>query len=623
MDLQQVLLSSSVGGIYSLSLSLFPWIFLVGLVLFTVKFLRSAFHAFFSGSAPHVDLSDAIRSVDTAIEQARDQKQEKFNYDRWRSANPQPKDIPCWDPSTLAFLGSAKAMGKEEVADVVEKARIAQSTWKDSSFEQRRAVLSCLLRCIVENTESIARVSCLDSGKTMVDAMVGEILVTCEKLRWTISEGEAYLRPEYRSSGLMNLHKTSRVQWSPVGVVGAIVPWNYPFHNVLNPVIAALFAGNAIVIKASEYTAWSTKFYLELLHRCLEAVGAPRDLVQIVTGYAAAGSALVQGSANGGADVVIFVGSVGVGKLVMADAAKSLTPVILELGGKDVFIVCEDAKIAPLAQLSCRGVFQNMGQNCAGPERFLVYESVYEEFCDAVTQIVLKMRQGSPVGSESLAADMVDCGACCMPQSLARYQALVDDAVSKGAKVLAGGTLQGVTAQLYPPTVLAGVTEECEIAHEEIFGPIMCIFKVKGDSDKEAIRIANASPFGLSGCAHSANQARAARICEALESGMASVNDLEGTTYLSQSLPFGGLKDSGFGRFAGPEGLRGLCHAKSFCENRFSFLAPEIPAQMAYPANGQGPAFCQALFAIMYGYGLLARLKGVISIISTASPKSE
>eukprot|EP00658_Telonema_sp_P-2_P000205 TRINITY_DN1006_c0_g1_i5.p1 TRINITY_DN1006_c0_g1~~TRINITY_DN1006_c0_g1_i5.p1 ORF type:complete len:409 (+),score=110.16 TRINITY_DN1006_c0_g1_i5:145-1371(+) len=396
---------------------------------------------------------------------------------------------------------------------------------------------------------------------------------------------------------------------SLVGSEMCIRDRNYPFHNVLNPIIAALFAGNSIVIKASEYASWSTKFYLEMIHRCCDAAGAPRDLVQIVTGYGAAGNALV----SGGVDIVIFVGSVEVGKKVMASASHSLTPVILELGGKDVFVICDDANPAKLAQLACRGVYQNMGQNCAGPERFLVYERVYDEFCKAVTEVVLSMNQAPPLDQK----EFVDCGACCMPQSMSRYQELVDDAVSKGAKLLAGGTLKDMRAQLYPPTVLADVTQSMRIAVEEIFGPIMCIFKVEDNSDAAALAIANGSVFGLSGCVHSGSHSRAAEMCDQLESGMASVNDLEGTTYLSQSLPFGGQKESGFGRFAGPEGLRGLCHAKSVVENRFTFLAPEIPVQLAYPANGQGPTFCSALINIMYGYGFLARLGGVLSIIKT------
>eukprot|EP00656_Telonema_subtile_P016169 TRINITY_DN18527_c0_g1_i2.p1 TRINITY_DN18527_c0_g1~~TRINITY_DN18527_c0_g1_i2.p1 ORF type:complete len:576 (+),score=137.47 TRINITY_DN18527_c0_g1_i2:206-1933(+) len=546
--LQDQLLQSKVGWIYGLIRDdALPWAFVVLAAMLCWKFLKFTLSLLFGNSAPKVNMAGAIDEMENSRKVAAEQHGE-FDYDGWRKQNPNPndaKDIPCWDPSTLEFLGSAKAMSPDDVRAAIERGRTAQQSWEKSSFDERRRLLSTLLRCIVENAEPIAKVACIDSGKTVVDAMVGEILVTCEKLRWTISEGEQYLKPEYRSSGLMNLHKTSRVQWTPVGVVGAIVPWNYPFHNVLNPVVAALFSGNSIVIKASEHASWSTKFYLELIHRCCDAVNAPRDLVQIVTGYGAAGNALV----SGGVDTVIFVGSVEVGKKVMQAASSSLTPVILELGGKDAFIICDDAKAANLAQIACRGVYQNMGQNCAGPERFLVYEAVYDEFCEAVAGVVGSMHQGS-----ALESDFVDCGACCMPQSMARYQELVDDAVSKGAKVLAGGTLEGIKAQLYPPTVLAGVTEEMRISSEEIFGPIMCIFKVHGNSDTEALRIANESVFGLSGCVHSGSQPRAARMCDQLESGMASVNDLEGTTYLSQSLPFGGQKDSGFGRFAGPEG---------------------------------------------------------------------
>merc|ERR1719221_2135264 len=141
----------------------------------------------------------------------------------------------------------------------------------------------------------------------MIDALIGEITVTLEKIRWTVAHGEECLLPEYRDSGLMNLHKTSRVEWVPCGVVGAIVPWNYPFHNVFNPLIAAVFSGNAIIIKVSEFASWSTRYYGRVIQACLQAVGAPLDLVQFATGYSEVGSALVAS-----ADKVIFVGSVGV-----------------------------------------------------------------------------------------------------------------------------------------------------------------------------------------------------------------------------------------------------------------------------------------------------------------------
>jgi len=308
------------------------------------------------------------------------------------------------------------------------------------------------------------------------------------------------------------------------------------------------------------------------------------------------------------------VGSVGVGKRVMESASKTLTPVILELGGKDPFIVCDDCNPKEMAQLVVRGAYQNMGQNCAGPERFIVYDKVYESFCNEISTIVKGMKQAPPLSS-----DFVDCGACVHPPSIDNYKRLVDDAVAKGARVLAGGSANpDYPGQFFQPTVLADVTEDMLIAKEETFGPILSIFKVKGNDDNEAVRLANNCDFALSSCAHSANEGRAKAICARLEAGMTSVNDVEGTTYLSQSLPFGGFKGSGFGRFAGPEGLRGLCNQRSIVQNRASFLKPSIPRAIAYPANGQGPAFCLALNQILYGYGLSARIAGVVNIIKAS-----
>ncbi|CAK9007918.1 unnamed protein product [Durusdinium trenchii] len=535
--------------------------------------------------------------------------------------------IPCWDPSTLSFLGEVPACGEEEVVKMVGKARVAQQEWQKSSFAQRRYLLRTIqTNFVLNNMETICTVACRDSGKTVIDAMVGELTVTLEKLRWTIASGEEYLLPEYRNSGLMNLHKTSRLEWVPVGVVGAIVPWNYPFHNVFNPIVAAVFSGNAIVIKVSEFSAWSSQFLSRALRACLAAAGAPLDLVQLAPGYAEAGKALVEQS-----DKVIFVGSVNVGRKVMEAASKAptITPVILELGGKDPFVVCEDASVdEAMTQLVVRGAFQNMGQNCAGPERFIVYDKVYDSFCTKISALVGKLAQGVPLGPDG---PFVDCGASVHPPSLENYQRLVDDAKSKGARVLCGGGKAKLEGQFFEPTVLADVTESMLIAQEEseneheTFGPILSIFRVKGTgeaADQEALRLANACAFALSSCAHSGDEQRAAKLCQGFEAGMASVNDVEGTTYLSQSLPFGGYKDSGFGRFAGPEGLRGLCHERSIVQNRASFLRPTIPPAIAYPANGQGELFCKGLNLLLYG-SVSQRLQGLVALIKASMPASK
>eukprot|EP00981_Chlorochromonas_danica_P009772 scaffold2815_cov180-Ochromonas_danica.AAC.7 len=476
-----------------------------------------------------------------------------------------------------------------------------------------------MLRYITENQENCARVAVRESGKTMLDALIGEVLVTCEKLVWLAESGEKYLTREHRDTGRLMMMKRVYVDFIPLGVIGAIVPWNYPFHNVFNPVSAALFSGNAIVIKVSEFASWSIRYYKAIIDACLEAVGAPTDLVQFVVGYAATGSALV----TSGVDKVIFVGSPAVGAIVAKTAADNLTPVVLELGGKDPFIVCDDADVDSIIQTACRGVWQNMGQNCAGPERFFVYEKVYDQFCNGVSKIVRKMKIGPSLGDST-----IDCGAICMgPKQMLHYQRLVDDAVIKGARVLAGGFIPNKDSPLskgsfYPPTILADIPENALIAQEEIFGPIMAIFKVKGNSDEEAVRLANNCDFALSSCAFSGDFFRAQKIASQLVAGMSAVNDLEGCTYMSQSLPFGGCKKSGYDRFAGPEGLRGLCLVRSVCEDLFPGIRNSIPPPMQYPATGTGHLFAQGLIDMFYATTWSGTLGGLFNVIRYSLPGS-
>jgi len=340
--------------------------------------------------------------------------------------------------------------------------------------------------------------------------------------------------------------------------------------------------------------------------------------VQFVVGYGETGAALVKSRV----DKLIFVGSPGVGVIVAQGAAANWTPVVLELGGKDPFVVCDDVDVSSIVQTAVRGVWQNMGQNCAGPERFYVYEKVYDEFVDECTKIVKKLKTGPTLGDPT-----VDCGAICMgPNEMARYQKLVDDAVRNGARIMTGGYIPDkskndplANGSFYPPTILADVPEDALIANEEIFGPIMCIFKVKGSGDagdEEAIRMANKCDFALSSCAFSGSKPRAVKVGSQLNAGMSSINDLEGTTYMNQSLPFGGLKKSGYDRFAGPEGLRGLCSIRSVCEDKISFIRNSIPPPMQYPATGFGHKFAQGLIKMFYSTSWIGPLQGIAMLIA-------
>jgi len=580
-----------------------------------LKYLVSCVIGFLEPWPPAVEVELTAIEATNVLE-----AQTKFDPKRIEGED---KEVHLWDPATLDYFGSIPVMTQKDVEASVARARVAQAKWAQSSFRTRRLLMRTLLRFATEHQEDIARVAVRESGKTVLDAVIGEILVTCEKLKWLTARGEQCLLPERREPGTLMMMKRVHVEWVPLGVVGAIVPWNYPYHNVLNPVSAALFAGNAIVLKVSEHASWSIGYYGRMIGACLDAVGAPRDLVQFVVGYGSTGASLV----SSGVDKIIFVGSPAVGRAVARAAADTLTPVVLELGGKDAFVVCDDADIPSIVQIACRGVWQNNGQNCAGPERFMVYDAVFDEFCDGVVRIVRQMQCGSPLSSS-----LVDCGAITAgPNQVKRFQVLVDDAVKRGARLLIGGEIpiEGELANgcFYPPTVLADVPEDALIAREEIFGPIMCIIRVKGNSDDEAVRLANASDFGLSSCAFSASAARAASVAGRLRAGMSAVNDLEGTTYMSQSLPFGGCKQSGYGRFSGAEGLRDLSLMRSVCQDRFpfKFLRSSIPPAMQYPATGFGHSFAMGLISLVYSQTVSGRFRGLIDLIRClmAKPKRD
>ena len=194
------------------------------------------------------------------------------------------KKVFLWDPSTYDYFGEIPVSTPADVNAAVDRARTAQQKWKSSSFQTRRLLMKTLLKYITENQENCARVAVRESGKTLLDAIIGEVLVTCEKLVWLTNSGEKHLQKEVRESGRLMMMKRAYVEYIPLGVIGAIVPWNYPFHNVFNPVSAALFSGNAIVIKVSEYASWSIRYYKAIIDACLEAVGADKDLVQFVVG---------------------------------------------------------------------------------------------------------------------------------------------------------------------------------------------------------------------------------------------------------------------------------------------------------------------------------------------------
>ena len=465
--------------------------------------------------------------------------------------------IPCSDPATGEALGEVPALTPDQVRERIARARRAQASWAKTSFAERRKVLRHLLEMLLEQADTLCEQICRDAGKTLHNAMLGEIWPIAEKLRWTISQGESHLRSETVSSGLLQ-HKRAKVEYHPLGVIGVITPWNFPLQNILGPTIPALFAGNAVIIKVSEWTSWSAGPFQEFLDRCLFDCGHSPDLIQIITGYAETGAALV----SGGVDKIVFTGSMRNGQRVLEESAKTLTPVILELGGKDPMIVCDDADLDQAAHAAVSASFIASGQMCLAAERVLVFDHIYDEFVRKVQDITLRLRQGAP-----LSGKLVDVGAMTMPGQVEIVERLVKDAIEKGVSLKAGGgrARQKPSKHYFEPTILADVTPDMRIMQDETFGPVMVIVRVR-DED-EAIRLANATEYGLSSSVFSKDPARARRIADRIVAGSTCINDWA-LMYMVQDLPFGGVKGSGFGRLNGREGLRACTNVKSVIEDR-------------------------------------------------------
>jgi acyl-CoA reductase-like NAD-dependent aldehyde dehydrogenase len=518
---------------------------------------------------------------------------------RERGGAEHPSQIPCFDPATREPLGEVRVDTAADVDTAVARAKMAQKQWRLTSFEERRHVLRQLMAYTVDHKDEICADIQRDSGKTRENALMGEIWTTCEKFRWMIKNGERYLRPEPVSSGLL-VHKKARLEYHPLGVVAAITPWNYPYQNIVNPIIPALMAGNAIVLKPSEWVAWSSARFVEAFRAVLEAAGHSRDLIQVVQGYGETGAALVRADVN----TILFIGSVKNGRRVIEGSAERVTPVVMELGGKDAFIVCEDAALEQAVHAALAGCYVNCGQNCVASERILVHERLYDAFEKRAAELVGTFKQGSSRDG------VVDVGAIITPLQLDIIEKAVDGAIAQGARLVAGGkrTLAN-TGDYFEPTILGDVTPDMDIAREEVFGPVMLLMRVRDDA--HAVELANDVSYGLSSSIFSKSRSRAQKIAAELETGMSAINEFGGITYMAQDLTFGGVKESGFGRMNGRDGLRSMCNIKAVVDDRFPIRRPN----KMYPVTPTQYGTFGGIIELVYGRGIRQRWGGLLKLL--------
>jgi acyl-CoA reductase-like NAD-dependent aldehyde dehydrogenase len=393
---------------------------------------------------------------------------------------------------------------------------------------------------LVDNADRVARTLVEETGKTWEDAAFAEVMYGAGALGFWARRAPRYLADErIRPRTLMAMGRRLVVRYRPVGVVGVIGPWNYPLTNSFGDAIPALAAGNAVVLKPSHVTPLTSLLMAEGMRES----GLPEHALQVAVGGGGLGSALVDG-----VDFVMFTGSTETGKKVMAQAAQTLTPVSLELGGKDPMIVLADADFERAANAATYYSMQNAGQTCVSVERVYVEAPIYDRFVDAVTERVSALRQGVSDGPGT-----AEVGAITFGPQLDIVRRHVEQAREAGARVTTGGHARAGDGRFYEPTVLADVDHSMAAMREETFGPTLPVMKV-ADAE-EAVRLANDSPYGLGASVWTKDRARGEAIARRLESGFACINDAN-LNYYAYELPMGGWKESGLGVRHGAGGIR-------------------------------------------------------------------
>jgi acyl-CoA reductase-like NAD-dependent aldehyde dehydrogenase len=463
------------------------------------------------------------------------------------------RTIEVEDPARAITIASIPVRDERAVQELAARARMAQVGWADAGFAARAAVFDRARRWLMDNAERMNQTIRSETGKTFEDAQL-ETSIAAQSFRFWGGSAEKYLADESVSALTpFTLGKKVRVRYEPVGLVGVIGPWNYPLVNAFCDCVPALMAGNSVLLKPSEVTPLTAL----LTHEMLEASGMPKDVFIVVTGDGETGGAVVDAC-----DYVMFTGSTRTGRAVMKRAAETLTPVSLELGGKDPMIVCADADLDRAANAAAYYGLLNSGQVCISVERVYVEAPVHDAFVAKLVENVRELRQGPPEGPGS-----VEVGALTFPPQIDLVEAHVQDAVAQGAKIEIGGKRGAGPGRFFEPTVLTGVTHEMRCMREETFGPTIPVMAV-ADVD-EAIRLANDSDYGLQGSVWTTDVARGEQLARRVEAGAVCVNDAL-INYAAMGAPMGGWKSSGVGSRHGANGIRKYCKTQTIMSQRFA-----------------------------------------------------
>lgn len=503
-----------------------------------------------------------------------------------------PAMLKSFNPRTGEVMGEVPSSSVAEVNEAVEHARKVAPEWAAIAPQGRARLLREIRYRVYAMQDEIVETVAAECGKPRNEALINDVYPTVQMLFYLERKLASFLKPERPGRGWdLITGMSTRVEWRPFGVVGCITPWNYPILNCLLAVAPPLFAGNTVVVKPSEVTPRCG----ELIRRILEPL--PSGVATVLQGGGEIGAALVDAPC----DKISFIGSPATGRRICEVAAKHLTPVVMELGGVDSAIVCEDADLEKASSGLVWGSFFNAGQTCCSVERAFVVESVADEFEEKLLTKLRGLKQGGDDGVGSLT----------FPRQLGIVGEHVDDALERGARLLAGGPDAGIQNEdgslWYAPTVLGNVDATMDVANHETFGPVLAITRVR-DAD-EAIRRANEAGVNLTASVWTTSRSRGDAIAAKLRAGGVAINDhgvLPGVPYA----PWGGQGESGFGRLNGKYGIREFAIPVTVAHN----ASPKLPRVWWYPYTDEQSELFKGISAVLGAPTWSAKLGGVKQI---------
>ena len=442
-------------------------------------------------------------------------------------------ELESFNPATGELIGSVETLTPAKVQAVVDDVAEVQPFWAALTLEDRARYMRRACDVLLEDLDELAELLTDEQGKPRVESYTMELLPTVDSLKWIAENGPEILADEKQSMPLFLKSKSAKLTYEPIGVVGVIAPWNYPWSIPFGEVAIALMAGNGVVLKPASLTP----LIGERIRQTFERAGLPEGLVRTVHGGGRIGDALVKSSAG----KIFFTGSVEVGQKVGVESAKRMKGSVLELGGKDPAIICPDADLANAVSGSVWGGFANAGQTCSGIERVYVHKEIADAYLEGLVRETERLTVGEPRDWTTEIGPMVS------EDQAKTVTDLVDDAVDSGATKLTGGIteVEGMAGSFIAPIILTGVTHEMRIMREEIFGPVLPVVTV--DSEEQAIELANDSDFGLGASVWTKDRAKGERMAHQIQSGMVWIND-HSFSHGACVCAWGGVKHSGLGR---------------------------------------------------------------------------